>query len=522
MKKSYLLVTFLLIISVLASCKYYNSYYTGSNSEGSQSAEDSGINRPQIADDGDTSLKIEGINLSLNLNDRGKWEIALGDRYNFYLYIDLVPLKASLRNLEFKTSDESVAYFDEDNNFITLKEGECKITLKSKNSDKKITQDVIVMNKSIDFSSDNCFGISALKRWNGIVEYSLDARRWYEWYGETIKSKLSQKDEKYHVYFRGKGNDAGTNYSKFSIISLDGTVDYKDLRVRCDGDLTNLVNYRGLGPVVGDCNFSGLFSDCEPLESAPSLSGFWTDKNKVHVKCGSMFSGCTSLITAPELPQTSFSAAYGDIGEAPYSSMFSGCTSLTTAPELPAMQLAPWCYDSMFKDCTSLTSAPVLPATELSDGCYHFMFEGCTSLTTAPELPAMQLGPSCYSSMFKDCKSLVSASALPAETLARGCYYNMFEGCNSLNEIPSLSHVKVTNDDVSYIFSGCELVKFSESQHDEYQNSYVVFGPDVDIVYAYGLFAGTAGEFTSDPEARKTYYTPNKIISPKNNQGDNI
>ena len=34
--------------------------------------------------------------------------------------------------------------------------------------------------------------------------------------------------------------------------------------------------------------------------------------------------------------------------------MFSGCTSLTTAPELPATTLAEDCYSYMFKNCTSL------------------------------------------------------------------------------------------------------------------------------------------------------------------------
>ena len=34
--------------------------------------------------------------------------------------------------------------------------------------------------------------------------------------------------------------------------------------------------------------------------------------------------------------------------------MFSGCTSLTTAPELPATTLATSCYAYMFDDCSSL------------------------------------------------------------------------------------------------------------------------------------------------------------------------
>ena len=60
--------------------------------------------------------------------------------------------------------------------------------------------------------------------------------------------------------------------------------------------------------------------------------------------------------------------------------MFSGCTSLTTAPELPATTLAHRCYNSMFYGCTSLTTAPELPATTLANYCYIYMFHRCTKL----------------------------------------------------------------------------------------------------------------------------------------------
>lgn len=55
-------------------------------------------------------------------------------------------------------------------------------------------------------------------------------------------------------------------------------------------------------------------------------------------------------------------------------SLFNGCNSLTTAPELPATTLANNCYDSMFTRCKSLTTAPELPATTLANNCYQYMF----------------------------------------------------------------------------------------------------------------------------------------------------
>jgi hypothetical protein len=60
--------------------------------------------------------------------------------------------------------------------------------------------------------------------------------------------------------------------------------------------------------------------------------------------------------------------------------LFSGCTSLTIAPELPATELAMYCYQAMFSGCTSLTTPPKLPATTLEYCCYRMMFYGCTSL----------------------------------------------------------------------------------------------------------------------------------------------
>ena len=60
--------------------------------------------------------------------------------------------------------------------------------------------------------------------------------------------------------------------------------------------------------------------------------------------------------------------------------MFSGCTGLTEAPELPATTLAASCYNYMFSGCTGLTEAPELPATTLAASCYNYMFSGCANI----------------------------------------------------------------------------------------------------------------------------------------------
>ena len=88
---------------------------------------------------------------------------------------------------------------------------------------------------------------------------------------------------------------------------------------------------------------------------------------------------------------------------------------------LPATELSEYCYRSMFSGCTSLTTAPALPATTLAQYCYYSMFEGCTSLTTAPELPATTLVSSCYQSMFENCTSLNYIKCLATDISAYYC-----------------------------------------------------------------------------------------------------
>ena len=121
--------------------------------------------------------------------------------------------------------------------------------------------------------------------------------------------------------------------------------------------------------------------------------------------------------------------------------LFNHCTGLTDASNLmlPATTLFQNCYQYLFSGCTSLVTPPELPATTLANYCYQGMFYYCTNLTAAPELPATTLNTSCYNSMFQGCTSLATAPELPTTTLAGSCYQNMFSGCTSLNYIKCLA-----------------------------------------------------------------------------------
>ena len=138
-----------------------------------------------------------------------------------------------------------------------------------------------------------------------------------------------------------------------------------------------------------------------------------------------------------------------------YCYLFSGCTALTTAPELPAMTLANQCYFGMFANCSNLTQAPTLPAETLKDRCYASMFDGCSSLTTAPELSAMTLDVFCYSYMFQACTSLTTAPVLPATELKQACYYGMFYNCRNLKTAPELHATTLVGGCYLKIFNNC-------------------------------------------------------------------
>ena len=249
-------------------------------------------------------------------------------------------------------------------------------------------------------------------------------------------------------------------------------------RISCDGDIRSIFN-KVVAPGDYECWLLSLFNGCSSLTSAPELPATtlasWcyysmfrdctslttppelpatTLANQCYYE---MFYNCTSLTSAPELPATTLASGC-------YYRMFTKCASLTTPPELPATTLAHSCYRTMLAGCTSLTTPPELPATNLTDYCYDSMLENCASLTTAPELPATTLASNCYNGMFRDCTSLTSAPELPATTLASQCYRSMFDGCSSLTTAPELPATELPNAAFgngcySSMFSGCTSLK---------------------------------------------------------------
>ena len=250
------------------------------------------------------------------------------------------------------------------------------------------------------------------------IDYKLNDNEWASITSNTGSSaptiNVVEGDK---LQFRGNnaqyanGSYAGMNYNSFS-----GSTAWFEV----EGNIMSLIygdDFKNNSTISSGCTFTGLFIDCTNLVSAENLILPATSLTDYCYQ--TMFNGCTSLTTAPELPATTL-ASYC------YVAMFGGCTSLTKAPELPATKLAYDCYSSMFRDCTSLTTAPsILPATNLAEGCYNGMFMSCHSLTTAPVLPATKLVEHCYDEMFRNCSSLNYIKCLAKDiSTTYGCTNN--------------------------------------------------------------------------------------------------
>ena len=232
--------------------------------------------------------------------------------------------------------------------------------------------------------------------WSKPINYKINNGEWKK-FGWAESVSLSNNDKMYV-----KSDDTAALYADLggnNITYIGFTIDSGSIAI--SGDITSLYNF--IYTINIPFKYRRIFKDCTAI----------TD------------------ITNLKIPDTT-------LADSCYYDMFSGCTSLVTAPELPATILARDCYRGMFSGCTSLTTAPELPVTTLADSCYYGMFNGCTSLVTAPELPATNLENSCYFEMFSGCISLVTAPELPATVLTHHCYQDMFSGCAKLNYVKAL------------------------------------------------------------------------------------
>ena len=113
-------------------------------------------------------------------------------------------------------------------------------------------------------------------------------------------------------------------------------------------------------------------------------------------------------------------------------STFRGCTSLTTAPTIPNSVTN---MSRTFNGCSSLTTVPNMP-NSLTDMSYTFY--DCSKLTTAPTLPN---GVTTMSNAFANCKLLTTVPNIPNSVTNIN---NTFESCTSLTTIPTIPDTVTT------------------------------------------------------------------------------
>lgn len=154
--------------------------------------------------------------------------------------------------------------------------------------------------------------------------------------------------------------------------------------------------------------------------------------NYLNIKCSSAFDvagDATTLISKAGRLYQAYSYAFR--------SLFYQATQLKHAHDLTLFTgiVADYCYRAMFSGCTSLLTAPILTATNTASNCYTEMFSGCTNLQAAPALPAVTLVASCYMSMFSNCKTLTEAADMAATTTAGSSLSSMYQGCTNLAKV---------------------------------------------------------------------------------------
>ena len=224
------------------------------------------------------------------------------------------------------------------------------------------------------------------------VQYSFDGKSWIAWDYKEITIPNGST-----VYLKGNNPDGFSKFYHHNHFMMQG-------KIEAHGNIMSLI----------------FGEKCDANPTIPNSCCF-----------ESLFQGCISLLTAPEMPATTLTKGC-------YQFMYGWCCSLSVAPELPAKDLQRECYKGMFYGCTSLVKAPSLPALNLADCCYSYMFKDCESLVEASELPATNLAECCYISMFEGCVSLVMAPKLPASDLQPECYKRMFFGCKKLEYVYAL------------------------------------------------------------------------------------
>ena len=191
------------------------------------------------------------------------------------------------------------------------------------------------------------------------------------YYAYAMKDGFSSEVVSYTATYVNPETDYSQEYLTFNITSAGNivtnisSIDNSSYRYQKNGgswnDVTSTISV-STGDVV---KFEGNCYRYKNINFSSSTAGFSVSGNIMSIYKLYNFSSIYSI----------------DIPNA-FAILFKNCSGLTSAQNLilPATSLTNYCYISMFEGCTSLTTAPELPASQVSEGSYSSMFKYCSSL----------------------------------------------------------------------------------------------------------------------------------------------
>ena len=215
-----------------------------------------------------------------------------------------------------------------------------------------------------------------------------------------IKYKIKEKDKNIKIF----GKDfVENNYDKCKILfnkkeyELSKNIDINSLK-----NINNDIFEIKLSGINNITNAYSMFSGCSSLISLPNISIWNTSKV---TRIDSMFYGCSSLAFLSDISIWDIS----NVNRIDF--MFFGCSSLISLPDISKWNISKvTLIYSMFYGCSKLESLPDISkwdTSKITD--MNFTFFGCSSLSSLPDISKWNtLRVTDMNSIFSCCKSLSS------------------------------------------------------------------------------------------------------------------
>ena len=118
-------------------------------------------------------------------------------------------------------------------------------------------------------------------------------------------------------------------------------------------------------------------------------------------------------------------------------SMFYGCTSLTTIPQLNTTKVTD--MTTMFYNCSKLTTIPQLNTTKVTT--MNSMFNGCSLLQSIPQLDTTKVTD--MKNMFYNCKALQTIPLLDCSSVTNIGTFFGYSNITTLTDLGGFKNLKI-------------------------------------------------------------------------------